>query len=73
MIIITNPINQGINHSTTLDWLNAIKDMKLTVSGPSIVVFLELIEPGEAVNLPRAQRIKMSRAEPGIYTAPEPY
>lgn len=31
----------------------------------------EFIEPGQAVNLPAADRARMNRAKPGVHTPPE--
>ena len=67
-----NPINQGTNCSTMSDWFNSTKDMKLTAYDPSVfLAHVDLIEPDQAVNLPPAERARMNRAMPGIYTIPE--
>jgi hypothetical protein len=31
----------------------------------------EMIEPGQAVDLPAAERVRMNRANAGVYTSPE--
>jgi hypothetical protein len=69
--MIKNPINQGTNCSTTLDWLNSTKEMKLTAVDPSACVKVPMIEPGQAINLPAAERARMNRALPGINTKAE--
>jgi hypothetical protein len=68
---IRNPINQGTNNSTMRDWLNSTKDMKLTAYDPSVRTNVQLIEPDQAVNLPRLERERMNRAKPGVRTPPE--
>ncbi len=66
-------LNQGINSSTTQDWLRFAHDMKITAYVPSLKVDMELdtIEPGQAVGLPVAERARMNSAKPGVPTAPE--
>jgi hypothetical protein len=66
-------LNQGPNSSTTQDWLKASEGMRLTAYDPSLKTHaeLEIIEPGQAVNLPAAERARMSRAKPGVHTPPE--
>jgi len=69
--MIKNPINQGTNSATTLDWLNTTKEMKLSAFEPSVLASMQLIEPGEAVNLTPLERARMNRARPGVNTPPE--
>jgi hypothetical protein len=67
-----NLINQGTNCSTMSDWFNSTKDMKVAAYDPSVyIAHFGLIEPGQAVNLPAAERARMNRAMPGIITVPE--
>jgi hypothetical protein len=66
--MIKNPINQGTNTSTTLDWLNTTREMKLTAVDPSVSTNAPLIEPGQAINLPASERARMNRALPGVET-----
>jgi hypothetical protein len=66
-------LNQGANSSTTKDWLKASENLKLTAYDPSLSTQAEVqvIEPGQAVNLPAAERNRMNRAKPGVPTRPE--
>jgi hypothetical protein len=66
-------INYGTNSSTTQDWLKAIEGMHLTAYDPLPRVHeeVEVIEPGQATNLSVAERARMNRTMPGIYTPPE--
>jgi hypothetical protein len=66
-------INLGLNGSTTKDWLRISEGMILTAYDPSLTAQGEsqMIEPGPAVNLPAADRVRMNRAKPGIHTPPE--
>lgn len=68
-----NILNLGLNGSTTRDWLRASEDMRLTAYDPSFSTQGEsqIIEPGAAINLSAADRAKMNRAKPGVYTKPE--
>jgi hypothetical protein len=67
-----NPINQGTNNATMLDWLNSTRDMNLTTFDPSALTDVQLlIEPDQAVNLSAADRARMNRARPGVHTPPE--
>ena len=65
--------NQGTNWSTTQDWLEASNGMRLTAYDLSTLAYVELevIEPGQAVNLPAAERARMNRANPGVDRLPE--
>jgi len=67
-------LNQGINSCTTLDWLVASANMRLTACDPSFYFQAEvnLIEPGQAVSLPAAERARMNSARPGVHTQQEP-
>ncbi len=58
---------------TTKDWLNPAEGMRITAYDPSWMARMELevVEPGQAVNLPAADRARMNRAKPGVYTKPE--
>jgi hypothetical protein len=69
--MIKNPINHGTNSATTLDWLNTTKEMKLSAFDPSVFANMQLVEPGEAINLSPMERARMNRAMPGINTVPE--
>jgi len=69
--MIKNPINQGTNSATTLDWLNTTKEMKLSAFDPSVLANLQLVEPGEAINMSPMERARMNRAMPGIITVAE--
>jgi hypothetical protein len=67
-------LNQGTNTSTSSDWLKASECMTLTASDPSFVSIhdgQEIVEPGQAVNLAAADRARLNRSKPGVYTAPE--
>jgi hypothetical protein len=47
--------------------------MTLTAYNPSFTAIteMEIIEPGQAVNLPPADRARMNYARPGVHTSPE--
>jgi hypothetical protein len=66
-------INLGLNGATTKDWLRSTQGMNVTAYDPSISTQREsqVIEPGQAVRLPAAERAKMNRAKPGVHTPPE--
>jgi hypothetical protein len=70
---MTSILNQGTNWSTTQDWLEASNGMRLTAYDLSSLAFveMEIIEPGQAVNLLAAERARMNRANPGVITPPE--
>jgi hypothetical protein len=59
-------INENVV-ATTKDW--ATEGMRITAYDPSSAttrVEVEVIEPGKAVNLPRADRARMNHAKPGV-------
>jgi hypothetical protein len=61
---------------TTQDWLKDTEDMRITAYDPSSwltrVNESDIVEPGQAVNLPAAERARMNRARPGVRTRHEP-
>lgn len=66
-------INQGTNSSTTQDWLEAAKSMKLTAYEPVLQTYTvsDVLDPDEAVSLSSAERARMNKAKQGVRTPPE--
>jgi hypothetical protein len=54
-------------------WKRATEGMTITAYTPpfTIMTELELVDPGQAVNLPAAERARMNTARPGVHTRPE--
>ncbi len=55
-------------------WKKVTEGMTITAYDPPITTTkmeLEVIEPGQAVNLPAADRARMNHAKPGVHTKPE--
>lgn len=66
-------INENVV-ATTKDWLKVSEGMRITGYDPSswlTTVETEIMEPGKAVGLPVAQRMRMKRVTRGINTPPE--
>jgi hypothetical protein len=62
----------GIFSQGTATWNEVTKGMIITAYEPyMIVVESELVEPGQAVNLPPAERARMNYAQPGVVVNPE--
>jgi hypothetical protein len=59
--------------ATTKDWLDAAQGMKITAYDPTVGAQEEsqVNEPGQAVNLPAADRARMNQYRPGVQTRPE--
>jgi hypothetical protein len=59
--------------ATTKDWLKTEEGMRITAYDPSWMVRVdsELEEPGQAINLPAADRARMNRAKSGAHARPE--
>jgi hypothetical protein len=67
-------INDNVVASTK-DWLKSTEGLTITAYDPWSVTAIEteIIEPGDAVNLPAADRARMNQAKTGAYSRPERY
>jgi hypothetical protein len=57
---------------TTQDWLKGTEGITSYYPGNgSELEFVSVVEPGQAINLPLAERARMNQARPGSRVVPE--
>jgi len=66
-------MNNSNSVAMTRDWLKVSEGMTITSYDPQFTLNpeLEIVEPGQPVNLPAADRDRMNYARPGAHTRPE--
>jgi hypothetical protein len=63
-----NTYSQG-----TDTWKKVTEGMTITAYSPAFTMMaeMEIVEPGQAIDLRAADRARMNRARPGVHTPPE--